>query len=69
MLVRHGRNGPITRVEAPDGPPPVGTVIGDTGQYYYTVASVTWMWTSTFWRRRLETVVTLDEHDRADEYA
>ena len=62
-------NGREHRVAAPDGLPPVGAVVKDTGQFYYVVKSVAWRWVGSFWgRHRVEAVVTMREVDRADEY-
>lgn len=55
-------------VAAPDGLPSVGSVINDTGQYYYVVKSITWRWVGSFWgRHKVVAVVTVDEMDRAED--
>lgn len=59
-------NGHTTRWSAPDGVPPVGTKIDNGGQYYYTVRNVRWVFRG-FFRRRLEALVELIEHERLED--
>lgn len=66
-MIWRTKGGHELRVTAPDGVPPVGAVVNDVGQFYYVVESVGWRFTNSFFRMRVEAVVTLREVDRAEE--
>lgn len=66
LRTKHGTGWHEQHVRATDGVPHKGDVIDDGGQYYYTVLGVHWAHRG-FWRPRLEAIVVLREHDRAEE--